>query len=153
MRRIGLVRYRLSRTAGRLVTTTAAALTLGTMPPFVSASVIVIERDRLLLVIDPIRREATLPGGHLKWAESPTDAAVREAREETGYAVSVNDLFGVYSGQIAAGERGVVRIVYTATIVGGTLQSSGEGEATWMPVDTYSSSEARDAPIIRELHR
>ena len=69
--------YRVSRRLGRLITTTAAVLTLGRMPPFVSTSAIVVEGDKLLVVIDPIRQEPVLPGGHLKWREGPEAALVR----------------------------------------------------------------------------
>jgi len=141
--------YRVSRFLGRLITRTAAVLTLGRMPPFVSTSAIVVDDGRLLAVVDPIRKEAVLPGGHLTWRESPQHAVVREVREETGCEIDVDSLFGVFSGQEWTGERGVVRVVYTAHVTGGYLASSAEGHAIWTSPQGLAHSSTRDAPLIR----
>jgi ADP-ribose pyrophosphatase YjhB (NUDIX family) len=145
----GTLRYRLSRLAGRVAMRTAAALTLGRMPPFVSASVVVVDGDQVLAVIDPIRGEPILPGGHLKWREKPDVAAIRETREETGYVVEVLDLLAVLAGSEWAGEEGIVRVVYAAHVAAGALASSPEGEATWLSLSSLANSDTRDAPIVR----
>lgn len=149
MRGTGSARYRLARFTGRFVTRTAALLTAGHMPPFVSASMIVVVRARILTVFDPIRGEAVLPGGHLRWTEQPAAGAAREVREETGYTVVSGTLVGVYAGAELTGELGIVRVVYTGEIVGGSIQSSAEGRAAWLPVVDYIASSARDASIVR----
>jgi 8-oxo-dGTP pyrophosphatase MutT (NUDIX family) len=141
--------YLAERHLGRFVTRLAAILTLERMPPFVSTSVIVVVRDRVLVVIDPIRREPILPGGHLTWRESPEAAAVREVQEETGYTVETGTILGVFAGEEWAGEPGIVRIIFEATITSGSLQSSSEGETRWMPVADLLASSTRDAPVIR----
>jgi ADP-ribose pyrophosphatase YjhB (NUDIX family) len=124
-------------------------LTLGRMPSFVSASAVIIREDRVLVVVDPIRDEPVLPGGHLKWDEDPRDAVTREVREETGLSVEPGPLVGVFAGERWAGERGIVRIVYRATVTGGGLKSSAEGEACWLPLADMLRSRTRDAPILR----
>jgi len=146
----GAWKYRGARFLGRLVTRTAATVTLGYMPPFVSTSALVMEGDRILVVIDPIRDEPIIPGGHMKWAESPQEAVVREVREETGLAISVRRLVEVYSGAEWAGERGIVRIIYEGAVVGGSLLSSSEGEARWWSARELAESPTRDAAIVRE---
>lgn len=145
----GTWRFRVSRLLGRAVTRAAAILTLGQMPPFVSASAIVVREGEILVVVDPLRREPILPGGHLKWSEDPRTAVVREVREETGCRVRPEGLAGVYAGSEWAGEPGVVRVIYEAALEGGVLTSSSEGEARWMPIDELVSSDTRDAPIVR----
>jgi 8-oxo-dGTP pyrophosphatase MutT (NUDIX family) len=102
--------YRTLRHLGRFVTCTAAILTFGRMPPFVSASAIVLDGDRILAVLDPISNQAVLPGGHLRWKERPQAALIREVREETGYIVETQQLVNVCSGDESSGEFGNVRI-------------------------------------------
>jgi ADP-ribose pyrophosphatase YjhB (NUDIX family) len=141
--------YRISRLLGRIITRAAAALTLYRMPPFASTSALVVEGGRILVVIDPLRREPILPGGHLKWREKPSFALSREVQEETGYRVEPRDLVGVFAGEDWTGEGGVVRLIYEAQIVGGSLASSPEGEARWMSLDDLARSESRDAGIVQ----
>jgi ADP-ribose pyrophosphatase YjhB (NUDIX family) len=146
---LGVWQYRVSRLLGRTITRVAAFLTLGRMPPFVSTAALILDGNRILVVVDPIRKEPVLPGGHLKWAERPHDALVREVAEETGYDIEPQDIVDVAAGQARAGERGVVRLIYRARITGGTLTSSSEGEATWLSLEEFAASDTRDAPIAR----
>lgn len=149
MNQLGIWQYRISRLLGRAITRVAAWLTLGRMPPFVSTAAVIVEESRILVVLDPIRREPVLPGGHLKWAERPIEALVREVREETGYEIEPQGIVEAAAGEAQAGEAGVVRLIYRARITAGKLKSSSEGEATWMSVDELSASETRDAPVVR----
>jgi ADP-ribose pyrophosphatase YjhB (NUDIX family) len=134
---------------GRLATWTAAVLTLGRMPPFVSTSALVVQADRVLVIIDPIRGEPVLPGGHLRWREDPRTAVVREVREETGFEIDTQDVLAILAGRDLAGEPGVVRIVYEASIVGGNLASSPEGEAAWFDLAAMANAEYRDSRVLR----
>lgn len=150
MTRPGVLRYRILRRLGRLCIRVAAIATFGNMPPFVSASVLVRDRELVLVVMDPIRREPILPGGHLKWAESPPQAAVREVWEETGYTIELQRLLGVYAGKEHAGEGGVVRLIYEGEVLAGQLTPSSEGEPRWILMTEVSESNTRDAPIVKD---
>jgi 8-oxo-dGTP diphosphatase len=141
--------YRLSRLLGRVTVRLAAALTVGRMPSFVSASAVVIRDGQVLVVVDPIRNEPVLPGGHLHWDEDPCAAVVREVREETGLTVEPGNLIGVFAGRQWAGEPGIVRVVYAAAVTSGNLRSSPEGEASWLPLVDVLRTRTRDAPILR----
>jgi 8-oxo-dGTP diphosphatase len=142
------LRFAVLRALGRGVTRSAALLTGGNMPPFVSASVVVLHDDRVLCVLDPLRREPVLPGGHLKWRETPEEGAAREVREETGFEVVAERLVGVYASPERVGDSGIVRIIYTGRVIAGELRSSKEGEAGWMDAREFIATSSRDGPIL-----
>ena len=67
--------------------------------PLVGVGSIIIEGDRVVLVKrahPPIQGQWSIPGGVLEVGEMVREAAVREAREETGLMVDTGDLLGVY---------------------------------------------------------
>jgi ADP-ribose pyrophosphatase YjhB (NUDIX family) len=75
---------------------------------------------RIVLVkraIEPGYGKWVYPGGYVDRGELVHDAAVREAREESGLHVRLGRLINVYSYP----GRAPVVIVYEATIVGGSL--------------------------------
>lgn len=87
----------------------------------------------------------TLPGGGIRPGEDPAHAVVREVEEETGFIAAVDELLGIDSVVIAAAEhlhpsqgpRHVLRIVYRAHIVSGTLRHELAGStdcAAWFPL-------------------
>jgi ADP-ribose pyrophosphatase YjhB (NUDIX family) len=67
--------------------------------PLVGVGAIIIEDSRVVLVRrahPPLQAEWSIPGGVLEVGELVREAAVREAREETGLTVEAGDLLGVY---------------------------------------------------------
>lgn len=88
----------------------------------------------------------TLPGGGLERRETAEQAAVREAREETGFEVELIGLLGVDSMFIEPADRAPghtrplhsFRVIYEALIVGGTLTHEVGGssdEARWFDLE------------------
>jgi 8-oxo-dGTP diphosphatase len=67
--------------------------------PLVGVGAIIIEDSRVLLVKrahPPLQAQWSIPGGALEVGELVRDAAIREAREETGLTVEPAELLGVY---------------------------------------------------------
>lgn len=110
-------------------------------------AVLVDGAERILLAL--LNLEAvpawTLPGGGVEASETPEQAAVREVREETGYAIELVRLLGEDRFIVPARERldGAsrplvsVRFVYEARILGGELTAEVDGttdEAAWIPI-------------------
>jgi len=124
----------------------------------VSAYAVVVEsRGMLLSRLSPMVGVGplwTLPGGGIDPYEDPADAVVREVDEETGYAVEVDDLIGISSLVVdPALQRSqlpektqLLRIVYRAHVVGGTLRHEVDGStdlAAWVP-----SADLDDLPCV-----
>jgi 8-oxo-dGTP diphosphatase len=117
-------------------------------------AVVVDDRERILLALwnEGPTPAWTLPGGGVEEAETPEQAAVREAREETGYDVELTGLLGRDTFTIAADERfdgsrralEVVRIVFEGRIVGGKLTHEVGGttdRAAWIPISDVAGLE------------
>jgi ADP-ribose pyrophosphatase YjhB (NUDIX family) len=67
--------------------------------PLVGVGAIIIEGDRVVLVKrahPPIQGHWSIPGGVLEVGEMVREAAIREAREETGLSVEPGELLGVF---------------------------------------------------------
>jgi 8-oxo-dGTP diphosphatase len=55
-----------------------------------------------------------LPGGYIDYGEPAEQAAIREAKEETGLEVELTGLFGVYSNPARDPRQHTISIVFTA---------------------------------------
>ena len=98
-----------------------------------TASVVVFDEARRILLVRHVEgNQWTTPGGLIEPEETPADAAVREAWEETGLAVELVRIIGVFGGKpctstYANGDRMAwVSTVFEAKVVGGTPRHDGE---------------------------
>jgi 8-oxo-dGTP pyrophosphatase MutT (NUDIX family) len=90
----------------------------------------------------------TLPGGGMDHGEDPYDTVVREAEEETGYAVRPVTLLGVDSVRRTYPRRlgttadfHALRIVYEGEVTGGELRHETHGStdmAAWHPLESVT---------------
>lgn len=107
--------------------------------PLVGVGAIIIRDDRVLLVKrahPPIQGQWSIPGGVLEVGELVREAAVREAREETGLIVEPADLLGVYDRILRNEEQRVqyhyVLIDFLCRPVGGELRAASDAaEVRW----------------------
>ncbi len=85
----------------------------------IGANVVIMHEGKILLTKREDFEVWCLPGGHVDGGESTAQAAIREAKEETGLDVALTKLIGIYS---RTGSYSDVYITsYLAHILGGTL--------------------------------
>lgn len=90
----------------------------------VSAIAVVLDEQKRILLVH--RRDMDfwdLPGGGMEPGELPTEAAIRETKEETGLDVSVGRLFAV-----GVTPENVVGFCFYCHVTGGTLATSDESD-------------------------
>ena len=124
---------------------------IGTMLLEVPTSSVLVfdERGRVLLVRHAEGNVWTTPGGMLEPGETPADCAVRETFEETGFAVDLVRVVGVFGGdpctsEYANGDRVAwVSTVFEGRVVGGAMRPDGEET---LEVRYFEPERLRDVP-------
>ena len=112
--------------------------------PLIGVGAIIIEpartkNARVALVkraLPPIAGQWSIPGGALEVGEFVRDAAIREAREETGLIVELGELLGVYDRVLRHADGRVqyhyVLVDFLCRVVGGNLQAASDAaEVRW----------------------
>jgi ADP-ribose pyrophosphatase YjhB (NUDIX family) len=111
--------------------------------PLVGVGAIIIEESRVLLVKrahPPLQAQWSIPGGVLEVGELIREAAIREAREETGLIVQPRELLGVYDRVLRDAEQRVqyhyVLIDFLCRRTGGELLAASDAaEVCWFTRD------------------
>ena len=88
-------------------------------------AVIFDDRQRVLLCHRRDMDAWNLPGGGVERGELPTEAVIREAREETGLEVAVERLVGVYG----KADKDELVFSFVCRAVGGRLTLTDEADA------------------------
>lgn len=121
--------------------------------PFPTVDVI-IERGGAVLLI---RRKNpphgwAIPGGFVDWGESLEEAALREAREETGLDVTLVRQFHTYSRPDRDPRFHTISTVYAATAMGDPAAADDALEARFFAEDALPSPLAFDhAEILADF--
>ena len=111
--------------------------------PLVGVGAVIIEGSRVLLVKrahPPLQAQWSIPGGVLEVGELVRDAAIREAREETGLTVEPGELLGVYDRILRNPEQRVqyhyVLIDFLCRRVAGDIGAASDAaEVDWFTRD------------------
>ncbi len=107
--------------------------------PLIGVGAIIVEGERVVLVKrahPPLQAQWSIPGGVLEVGELVREAAVREAREETGLTVEAVELLGVYDRVLRDPEQRVqyhyVLIDFLCRRVAGDLAAATDAaEVKW----------------------
>jgi 8-oxo-dGTP diphosphatase len=111
--------------------------------PLVGVGAIIIDGARVVLVKrrhPPLQDQWSIPGGVLEVGELVREAAVREAREETGLSVEPGELLGVYDRVLRNVDKRVqyhyVLIDFLCRRVAGNIAADSDAaEVRWFTWD------------------
>lgn len=126
----------------------------------VAASAFVVDdAERLLMIRRTDSGLFALPGGRHELGETLTETAIRETLEETGVAIRVIGLIGIYSNprHVVAFSDGEVRqefsICFRGRAVGGTPRSSDEStDVAWIPKQQLAALDIHPSIRLRIDH-
>ena len=122
--------------------------------PHLTVDALIFRGDKLVLIKrknPPFRGMWALPGGFVDVGETVEDACIREAREETGLAVKLQDLVGVYSQPDRDPRGHTVSIAYKCTIDSGELEAADDAaEAGYFKLNKLPSLAFDHREIIND---
>ncbi len=123
-----------------------------------AAGALILRDDRVLLVeraVEPFKGYWDVPGGFLELGEHPADGARREALEETGLIVELEDPpFAIMMDHYGDSGDFTLNVYYVARVVGGEARPSDDAAALdWFPLTALPERIAFDhcAELLRRL--
>lgn len=102
------------------------------------ASVLPVKDGKVLLAKrgrDPLKGAYDIIGGFMEAAELPEDAAIREAKEETGLDVKIVSLLGTYVDRYGDDGDYTLNLHYIGEVIGGEMQAMDDvASLEWVPI-------------------
>lgn len=137
-----------TRTVGEITEEYRGAL--GYRTPSAAADAVVFDAEGRLLLVQRADGSGTwcTPGGICDVGESPSEAAVRECREETGLRVEARELIGLYDNRRIYDHRPAFHLYITVVlceVVGGELGLTHET----LDFGWFTEEEATALPLFR----
>jgi ADP-ribose pyrophosphatase YjhB (NUDIX family) len=124
-----------------------------------TASVLPIKDGKVLLGkrrINPHKGAYDVIGGFMEAYETPEDAAIREAKEETGLDIKLTSLLGIYLDRYGDDGDYTLNIHYIGKVIGGEMQAMDDVEALeWVPIEQLPLDEGFQNTIdsLRDLQK
>lgn len=110
-----------------------------------TSSAIIVKENQVLLgrrSVEPSKGMWDIPGGFLEYGEHPEDGVKREALEETGLDVEIQDMLGIFMDRYKHGdyEEATLNIAYIVNVRGGKEKPGDDlEELQWFSVDELPS--------------
>ena len=98
-------------------------LTADIIIEFEDGEIVLIKRKN-----EPFKNFWAIPGGRLEGNETIEETAIREAKEETGIDIRLQQIIGVYSKPDRDSRGRYVSVAYIAVPIGGKLQASSDAK-------------------------
>ena len=125
--------------------------------PMVGVGVLIRDGDLYLLIKRAAEPDAglwSIPGGLVEVGERAAEAVVREAKEETGLDVEIEEVLGVVDKIVRDDDSRIrfhfVIVDYMAARKGGSLEASSDAlDARWVRADEFPGYEL--SPTLVEL--
>jgi len=118
---------------------------------------VIVREDEIVLIrrgTEPFKGKWALPGGFVDSGETAEAACVREAKEETGLDVEVEELLGVFSGPERDPVRRTIAVAYLCKEVGGELVGGDDAaEAKWFSLEELPELAFDHLEIINTIKR
>jgi 8-oxo-dGTP pyrophosphatase MutT (NUDIX family) len=124
--------------------------------PHATVASVVARDGRLLLVEERIDGQLVLnqPAGHLEAGETLAEAAVREAREETGWDIELESFIGIYQWTAANGEH-YLRFAFAGRAQGhdpARPLDTGIERAVWLtPTELREEAARHRSPLVWQV--
>ncbi len=102
--------------------------------PAPTTNIIILNQDKICLVrrkIEPYKGRIALPGGFVNYGEMVEEAAMREAKEETGLDIKLQAILGVYSASDRNPSKHTISTVFIAHTDLLELKGDEESEPFW----------------------
>lgn len=121
---------------------------------------VVILKNKKLLLVKPkaglAQEKWILPGGFLRYAESPGHGCMREAREELGVRIKIGKLLGVYETH-SKNDYNTITVAYSGKLSEKGIKASNEiGKIGWFSAaDALKacSKKGATAQVVKSLGR
>jgi len=125
--------------------------------PALTVDAVIVKDGKIVLIKrkeKPFQGQYALPGGFVEYGETVEAALRREVLEETGLAVDVSSLVGIYSDPHRDPRGHVVTAAFAAIIVNGVLASGSDAaEATFWEITNLPPLAFDHAKIIQDALR
>ncbi len=123
--------------------------------PALTVDALIIDGGDIVLIKrknQPFKDKWALPGGFVEYGECVEDAAVREAKEETGLDIILERLTGVYSDPDRDPRGHTVSVCFLGRIKGGELAASSDAkDVRAFPLDSLPPLAFDHARIISDF--